>query len=99
VFGGRSFLGPIRTRMYHLARSIGDVSSVMNGTLNTRISNRLSGRVTGRIVGYGSASLSSGKTYSAFPGGEGGRRVYQRVVGRATNIGGSSLRLGNVLGG
>jgi hypothetical protein len=94
VFGGRQILGPIRAVMYHLARSIGDVTSVLNGTLGTRISHRLSGRATGRIVGFGSASLSFGKTYSAFPGGEGGRRIYQRVIGRSVNIGGSSIRFG-----
>lgn len=96
VFGGRSIIGPARARMYHLARGLGDVSSIINGTLNQRISHRLSGRATGRIVGFGSASLSYGRTYSAFPGGEGGRRVYQRVVGRSVNLGSSSLNFGNL---
>lgn len=96
VFGGRGLIGPLRSKMYLLARSIGDVTSIVGGTLGMRISRRLSGRTMGRIVGYGSASLSFGKTYSAFPGGEGGRRVYQRVVGRTTNIGFSGLRFGGM---
>lgn len=95
VLGGRGILGPMRAKMYMLARSIGDVSSAVQGTLGMRISHRLSGRTSGRIVGFGSASLSYGKTYSAFPGGEGGRRVYQRTVGRAINVGGfSNMRFG-----
>lgn len=91
VFGGREIFGPARGRMYSMARMLGDTSSVMQGTLNQRISHRLSGRATGKIAGFGVASLSHGASYSAFPGGAGGRRVYQRVVGRATNIGVSGL--------
>lgn len=94
VIGGREIFGPIRGQMYALARAMGDASSIVGGTLGQRLSRRLSGRTVGRIVGYGSASLSFGKTYSAFPGGEGGRRVYQRVVGRSTNIGFSGLSFG-----
>lgn len=95
VFGGRDIIGPARGVMYSLAKGLGDVNAVMRGQLNTRISRRLSGRATGRIAGYGSASLSTGTTYSAFPGGEGGRRVYQRAVGRFTNLGVSGLSFTN----
>lgn len=96
VFGGREIIGPARETMYSIARRMGDVSSVMNGTLSARISRRLAGRATGKLAGYGTATFSSGSTYSAFPGGEGGRRVYQRVVGRSTNIGLSSIRFGGL---
>lgn len=87
VLGGRDIIGPARASMYSLARVLGDTSSIMTGTLGSRVSRRLSGRAFGRIAGYGSASLSFGKTYSAFPGGEGGRRAYQRFVGRSSNVG------------
>lgn len=90
VLGGREVFGPLRASMYGLARGLGDVSSIMNQTLGTRVSNRLRGRVTGRIIGFGSASLSFGKTYSAFPGGSGGHRIYQRVAGSHTSIAGIS---------
>lgn len=91
VFGGRQVIGPMRGLMYNLARSIGDVSSIMQGTLDTRISRRLTGRAAGRLAGFGTASLSTGSTYSAFPGGAGGRRVYQRSIGRATSVGISGM--------
>ncbi len=91
VFGGRNFIGPSRARMYALAQGLGDVSSVMNRTLNQRITRRMQGRAVGRLAGFGTASLSFGKSYSAFPGGEGGRRVYQRAVGRTSSIGLGSL--------
>lgn len=82
VFGGRGFLGPIRAQMYGLARLLGDVQAGMTGTIRTRVVNRLHGRVTGRIIGFGSASLSHSASYSAFVGGAGGHRIYQRVAGR-----------------
>jgi HK97 gp10 family phage protein len=97
VLGGRSLFGPLRASMYSLARGLGDLGSIMNRTVNTRISNRLSGRVTGRLVGFGSATLSYGRTYSAFPGGASGHRVYQRFVGShaslrgVTSMGASSM--------
>ena len=87
VFGGRSFIGPVRGLMLSLARALGDVSSIMNSTINTRVSNRLHGRVTGHIIGFGSASLSFSKTYSAFPGGASGHRIYQRIAGRYSKVG------------
>jgi HK97 gp10 family phage protein len=90
VIGGRSLFGPLRAALYGMARGLGDVGSVMNQTLSTRISNRLRGRVTGRIIGFGSASLSFGRTYSAFPGGAGGHRLYQRFVGSHTSLAGVS---------
>lgn len=92
VIGGREIFGPARARMYLLARALGDTSSILSGTLDQRISRRLSGRAVGKLAGVGTIAFSSGRTYSAFPGGEGGRRVYQRVVGRATNIGVSGFR-------
>lgn len=82
VIGGRGMFGPLRAGMYSLARGLGDVSSIMNRTISTRITNRLGGRVTGRIIGFGSHSLSYSRTYSAFPGGSGGHRIYQRVAGQ-----------------
>ena len=82
VFGGRGVVSPIRANAITLAKAIGDVQSIMSGTLGSRISHRLRGRATGRIRGYGSASLAYGETYSDFPGGEGGRRVYNRFMGR-----------------
>lgn len=87
VFGGREIFGPARARMYTFARMLGDTSSIMRGTLDTRISRRMSGRATGKLAGFGVASLSHGSSYSAFPGGEGGRRLYSRSIGRATSIG------------
>lgn len=90
VLGGRGLFGPLRASMYGMARGLGDVGSVMNRTLGTRVSNRLRGRLTGRIIGFGSSSLSFGRTYSAFPGGEGGHRVYQRFVGSHTKSFGMS---------
>lgn len=90
VFGGRALFGPIRSEMNQMARILGDVSSTMTGTIQQRISRRLSGRVTGHIVGFGSRSLSFGKTYTAFPGGAGGHRIYQRIAGRYTNVRGVS---------
>lgn len=87
VFGGREFLGPIRGRMLFLAKGLGDVSSIMRGALNQRITRRLQGRAFGRLQGFGSASLSHSQSYSGFPGGEGGRRIYQRSVGRVSSIG------------
>lgn len=98
VFGGREVLGPMRGLMYNMAKSIGDVSSVMTGTMDTRISRRLSGRAAGRIAGYGSASFASGSTYSAFPGGSGGRRIYQRSIGRATSTGISGVSFFDLAG-
>lgn len=87
VFGGRQVLSPIRANAIQLARLLGDVQSVMSGTLGGRISRRLRGRATGRIRGYGSATLTYAKVYSAFPGGEGGHRVYNRFMGRiSTNV-------------
>ena len=93
VLGGRGLFGPIRGEMLSLARLLGDVGSIMNRTVSTRISNRLSGRVSGHIIGFGSRSLSFGRTYSAFPGGEGGRRIYQRVAGHSINFGSSANML------
>ena len=90
ILGGRQVFGPLRTAMYGAARTLGDVGSIMNQTLSSRISNRLSGRVTGRLIGFGSASLSFGKTYSAFPGGSGGHRLYQRFAGSHTSLAGVS---------
>jgi HK97 gp10 family phage protein len=84
VFGGRSVFGPLRAQMYGLARLMGDIDSSMNSTIGQRVSNRLQGRVTGRLIGYGSASLSFGKTYSGFIGGAGGHRIYQRFAGQYT---------------
>lgn len=81
VFGGRELFGPIRASMYKLARALGDVSSTMNATMGQRVTHRLAGRATGHILGYGSASLSFGKTYSSFPGGAAGHRIYQRAAG------------------
>lgn len=98
VFGGREVIGPMRGLMYSMAKSIGDVSSVVGGTMDTRISRRLSGRAAGRIAGYGSASFSTGTSYSAFPGGEGGRRIYQRSIGRATNVGISGVSFFDLAG-
>lgn len=101
VFGGRGVFGPLRSSMYSLARGLGDVSSIMNRTIGTRITNRLGGRVTGRIIGFGSHSLSYSRTYSAFPGGSGGHRVYQRIAGRfgKTGLGASSASISNFLSG
>lgn len=100
VLGGRGLFGPIRALELRLARGLGDLSSIMNRTIGQRVTNRLGGRVTGHIIGYGSHSLSYSKTYSAFPGGSSGHRVYQRLAG---HFGPSSLNLGsavsNVLGG
>ena len=95
VFGGREFIGPARGRMYSLAQKLGDVSSVTRGAIGTRITRRLQGRAIGRLAGFGSASLSFGKSYSAFPGGEGGRRVYQRAIGRGSSIGFGALSGGS----
>lgn len=95
VFGGREVLGPVRASMLGMAKSLGDIGSIMNATLTTRITNRLRGRAVGRLTGFGSASLSHAKAYSGFPGGEGGHRVYQRAVGKfGTNVGFSSMSLG-----
>lgn len=100
VLGGRGVFGPIRALELKLARGLGDVSAIMNRTISSRITNRLGGRVTGHIIGFGSHSLSYSKTYSAFPGGSSGHRVYQRLAG---HFGPSSLNLGSavssVLGG
>lgn len=82
VFGGREFLSPIRAFALMGARSLGDVDSVMRGTLNTRISHRLRGRATGRLRGFGTASLFASQTYSGLPGGAGGQRIYNRFTGR-----------------
>lgn len=90
VLGGRGLFGPLRASMYGLARTLGDVGSIMNQTLSSRITNRLRGRVTGRIIGFGSASLSFGRTYSAFPGGPTGHRIYQRFLGSHTSLAGVS---------
>lgn len=87
VFGGREFLGPIRGTMYGLARGLGDVSSIMNHTIGQRVTNRLRGRVTGHIIGFGSASLNYGRSYSGFVGGAGGHRIYQRIAGRYGTLG------------
>ena len=87
VFGGRGFIGPARNSMLHLARALGDVSSVMNHTISTRVSNRLRGRVTGHLIGFGAHSLSYERVYSSFPGGTGGHRIYQRVAGKFGTIG------------
>ncbi len=91
VFGGREFLSPIRAFSLRGARAIGDVNSIMGGAAGMRISHRLRGRATGRLQGFGSASLSFGRSYT---GSLGGQRVYNRFVGRisapviSTNIGG-----------
>lgn len=91
VFGGREFLSPIRKFALQGARLIGDVNAVMSGAAGMRVSHRLRGRATGRLQGFGSASLSFGKSYT---GSLGGQRVYNRFVGRisapliSTNIGG-----------
>lgn len=102
VIGGRGVFGPLRATMYSLARGLGDVSSIMNRTIGTRITNRLGGRVTGRIIGFGSHSLSYSRTYSAFPGGSGGHRIYQRIAGRfgvGSNMGGSFGSISGFLSG
>lgn len=96
VFGGRGMFGPARSAMNHMARGLGDLSAVMNMTIGTRVTNRLTGRATGRISGFGSSTLNFSKSYSGFAGGSAGHRIYQRVVGKATqgqfSIGGGSLR-------
>ena len=97
VFGGRGIIGPARGRMIGLARLIGDTSSFMSNTIGQRITMRLRGRATGHIIGFGSASLSHGASYSASAGGAGGRRIYQRVAGRYANISTGGVR--TVLGG
>lgn len=91
VIAGTPVFGNLRAAMYGLARGLGDVGATMNQTLGTRITNRLQGRVTGRIIGFGTASLTYGKTYSAFPGGAAGHRIYQRVVGSHTSSLGVSV--------
>lgn len=95
VFGGRELVGPVRRSALMLGRMTGDVSSVMSGTISTRVSNRLRGRAIGHITGFGSASISFEKTYSAFPGGSSGHRIYSRVVGRYSNVGFSRINSGN----
>lgn len=85
VFGGREIFGPTRAVMMSSARILGDIGA--GSYIGQRISNRLTGRAVGRIQGYGTRSLSHSATYSGFPGGAGGHRVYSRVVGRASNIG------------
>ena len=96
VFGGREFLSPIRSFALMGARLLGDVDSVMRGTLNLRISRRLTGRATGRLRGLGSASLFGSKTYSGLAGGTGGQRIYNRFVGRISTpvVTGLGTRLG-----
>ena len=79
VFGGREFLSPIRQFALLAARGIGDVDSLMKGAMGARISRRLRGRATGRLAGFGSASLSASRTYTASVGGQ---RIYNRLVGR-----------------
>lgn len=83
VFGGRDLVGGPRALSISLARSLGDVNSIMSGAVGQRITNRLQGRATGRLAGFGTASLNYGQTYSGFAGGAAGHRVYQRVAGRA----------------
>lgn len=101
VIGGRGIFGPLRAGMYSLARGLGDISSIMNRTISTRITNRLGGRVTGRIIGFGSHSLSYSRSYSAFPGGSGGHRIYQRIAGSfgVSSMGASSGSLSSFLSG
>lgn len=86
VFGGHTQIGPARRMMMTTARALGDISASMNSTLSSRFTRRLSGRVTGRLIGFGSRTFSGGASYSAFIGGRGGHRIYQRVAGRATAI-------------
>lgn len=90
---GRNLFGGSRSIILGSARALGDVHAVMLQTVSTRVSRRLSGRVTGHLAGYGSASLSASATYSAFPGGAGGHRIYNRIAGRtlSTGAGNSSL--------
>lgn len=91
VFGGREFLSPIRGFALRAARGLGDVNAIMQGAAGMRISRRLRGRATGRLAGFGSASLTFGKTYTASLGGQ---RIYNRFAGRltapivSTNLGG-----------
>lgn len=82
AFVGRDLFGGTRGSLLFSARILGDVNAVMSNAVSARISRRLSGRVTGRLAGYGSATLSHAKTYSAFPGGAAGHRIYNRVAGR-----------------
>lgn len=82
VVGGRSVFGPLRAQMYGMARLLGDVGAGMSGTIGQRVTHRLQGRVTGRLIGFGSASMSGGNTYSAFIGGAAGHRIYQRIAGQ-----------------
>lgn len=94
VFGGRELLGPVRGSMLSLAKGLGDVSGVMSGAIGTRVSNRLKGRAIGHLSGFGTASLTSEKTYSGFAGGSAGHRIYARVAGRYGNLGFSGTSLG-----
>ena len=97
IFTQPRAFGPSRAMMLGMARALGDISSVMTSTIGSRVTHRLSGRVSGRIIGFGSRSLSHSESYSAFVGGASGHRIYQRAVGRYTNLGLSSNNLpGNV---
>lgn len=82
VFGGRAQVVGVRSFAIDMARMLGDVQSIMSGTLSSRISTRLRGRATGRLRGYETATLNFAQTYSGFPGGEGGHRIYNRFMGR-----------------
>ena len=84
---GRNIFGGWRSSLYFAARGLGDVNAIMSATVSSRVSRRMSGRVTGRLAGVGSATLSWGATYSDFPGGSGGHRIYQRVAGRVLSGG------------
>lgn len=92
AFVGRNVFGGWRSILYGSARTLGDVNALMSQTVGTRVSRRLSGRVTGRLAGYGSASLSWSASYSDFPGGPAGHRIYNRIAGRVM-AGGSSVGL------
>jgi HK97 gp10 family phage protein len=98
--GLRPMLSPFRSNMLSMARTLGDVSSLMSGTLLQRVQRRLRGRLSGRLIGVGSVSFSHGANYSAFIGGPIGHRIYQRVAGRYTNIGfvGTQSPIGRMFG-
>lgn len=83
AFGGIPGIGPLRSGVLGLARYLGDIQSIVGGTVGMRIQRRLRGRVTGNLIGVGSRTVFVDRSYSAFIGGAGGLRIYNRVAGHA----------------
>jgi hypothetical protein len=81
--GAPTFLNKLRQGMINLARSIGDVQSVVGHVVGARIFRRLEGKVTGRLIGIGSHTIFA--THNIATKISGAERAYNRIAGKYTS--------------